>query len=208
LSDDVRVDDGAVSVAVVGDDRRKAAEIRYLEAIPTEDEYRRFVSDAFRDADPDPSLIAALRSEQLAVRTYRALGAIVDAINDDIQTNARRPPTDPRKRDPDWERSAKRRQQRFGQERTRLRPLALAIMDEEGWRPGKPNPQARAQHRVKQLLLKRQTVTPEMWDQILWEEQEAAKARAAAEKARRKQERAAAKRGETLPQQRPETTGE
>jgi hypothetical protein len=165
----------------------------------------RYVADAIRDRDPDPAILEALRSPQLAIRTYDALEAVITAINDDITLNQRRAPGDPSKRDAEWERLAKRRQQAFGLERNMLRPIVLDLQEEQGWRPFKPNPRRRAEHRVYQLLLRGDTVTPEMLRDILTEERAKAEQHTAAVKAARKAARQAARRGTRLPPQRPES---
>jgi hypothetical protein len=187
-----------------------AREVRYLLSIPTEEEYRKTVEDTLRDSTPDPITVEAMRSRRLVVRTYQALKDINELINDDIRTNDRRPPSDPGKRSPDWERAAKRRQQMFGAEKNAIEPLARQVMDEQGWRPGKPNPTRRAEHRVWQLSLKGRTVTPQMREEILAEERVKAEEHARREAAQRKADRAARKlagnRG-ALPQQRPQTRG-
>jgi hypothetical protein len=181
---------------------RVEQEIQYAEGITLADDYMRYVGDAIRDKDPDPAVLEALRSRRLAIRTYDALTAIIDAINDDILLNQRRSPGDPKKKDVEWATLAKRRQQAFGLERNLLRPLVLDLQEEQGWKPFQPNPRRRTDERVRQLLLRGDTVTPEMYHQILEEERAKADAHVAAVKAARKAARLAsraAKRGNRLP---------
>lgn len=181
--------DTAVSEQPVDDEIAADVEerIKELDAL-TDPEYK----DVFTVYLRDPSLVdqLAFRSPKLAARSLQVCLWLLENVRTTLRG------TDDRRRAYRLEllRNAARKEERV------LRTVVDGLRAQQGILPFAPNPRRRAEHRVWQLLLRGDTVTPEMAKRILSEEHERDRQRRAEERERRRQRKreAAARRRERV----------
>lgn len=115
--------------------REKIAEL----AVLSDDQFAKQLAEAIKPAEPDETLLAALRSEELAVRAKIATQYLIDQVNIDIDFK-----TKSKTITPAWRRAAETYRQRVARERRTLDAIVVDLEAAKGIFRGAPNPRGEA----------------------------------------------------------------
>lgn len=115
--------------------RAKIAEL----AVLSDDIFAKAVAAAIKPSEPEPVLLAAIRSEDLAVRSHIATQYLIDQVNIDIDYR-----TKSKTITPEWRRAAETWRQRVARERRTLGEIVADVRASKGIAPGGPNPRGEA----------------------------------------------------------------